>query len=363
VTSHPVWPDVLRVSWLTGGVVAINEPGPKIHLIAGLNGATIQTFEISSYSSLYESLQLQGFQIMGTTFVVDLHLPDEDRRHEFRTFFRNKGWLAWEVKHKWRRIAVAAGIAKNLPLMDVASRIASGITYTESRLSDLVNAYSLQLSALLRYEGPKQYEAFKHYTSLEVYKGIHALFWEMAVLRDTLAEFAARFCFSEPAIFSMKGLRKTLKKLAVKDQIADEILRINQSSGGWLATFTAYRNCFTHLASLEQVEGTTFVVQDMRRVSESLSIPQVYYPLPGEIEKLLEKRSRGFPFASLEEFREALSRHHDRNFEPDALEYLHSCATRFAEFADELVSRSPVPPQPIHIGPKDIIGEVRVMSR
>lgn len=360
MTSHPKWPEARRILWLTGGVVAVNDPGPKVHLTAGLNGAPIQTFEIGSYSSLYESLQLQGFQIVGTTFVVDLHLPDKDRRrHEFRTFFKNKGWLAWDVKHKWRRIAVTAGIAKNLPLMDVASRIASGITYTESRLSDLVHAYSFQLSTLLRYEGPQQYEAFKHYSSLEVYKGIHALFWEMAILRDTLAEFAARFCYSEPTILSMKGLGTAIKKRALKDDIAEQVLRINQSPAGWLATFTAYRNCFTHLASLEQVEGTTFAVQDMRRLSASLSIPQVYYPLPGDIEKLSAKRSRGFPFATLEEFREALSRRHDRNLEPDALEYLHSCVMRFAEFADKLVSRSPIPPKPIQIGPEDIIGEVQ----
>jgi hypothetical protein len=246
-----------------------------------------------------------------------------------------------------------------MDLMDLAARIAAGLTYSESRLGDLARAYSFQLGARVRQRLIKDYEVFEDFNSLDVYKAIHSLFWELAVLRDTLAQFAARYCFSQPAIRSMSKLRGKLANLTVKDPIANGLLRAtDDASGGWLAEFSTYRNCFTHLASLDQAEGHRFAVQDMLSFSESSKMPQIYYPLPDDIKALYAKRSIGLPFSSLEELRAILSRRHDRVKDPDALEYLRRCLIAFTELSLTLIHSSPLAPKPIRLGPDDMRSDV-----
>jgi wyosine [tRNA(Phe)-imidazoG37] synthetase (radical SAM superfamily) len=111
---------------------------------------------------------------------------------------------------------------------------------------------------------------------------------------------------------------------------------------------------------MEEAANLAFALQDKIKLSQGQLIPQIYYPLPQNIGELTRERSAGFFFASLDALRAEALRRHDRATEPDALEYLHGCLNRFADFASILVSRSPLAPKPIVITPEDIIGEVRV---
>ena len=65
------WHAVLRLVWLTGGVVAVNEPGAKVQIKAGINGKLIETFEIVGYANLFAALRAKGLTILGVTFVID----------------------------------------------------------------------------------------------------------------------------------------------------------------------------------------------------------------------------------------------------------------------------------------------------
>jgi len=114
-----------------------------------------------------------------------------------------------------------------------------------------------------------------------VYKDIHALFWEMAVLRDVLSEFIAAFCLGRNDATTLSGLLRSLNKAPSTDSFAEEVDRISDrnSSQGWLARFGSYRDCFTHSAPLDLVSGFAFAIQDMLILKNS-SIPQIYYPLP-----------------------------------------------------------------------------------
>jgi hypothetical protein len=324
-------------------------------------GRSICRLRISTYPNLFDALRKEGFPILGATFVVGPEELQGLRRPEFRAISPTKGWLVWDVQQQWRQIAFAAGTSGHMPLMDVASRIASSLGYSQMRLHDLLTAYSVQLRGRLHESEAKDYQAFKDTNSFEVYKAIHALFWEMAVLRDTLAEFAAAFCFSRVGVRRLSKLLKSLDENPSCDPLADEILRAtDQSSRGWLATFTNYRNFFTHVAPMEQAANIAFAVQDVRNLSGGLSIPQVYYALPRDAAEFRSKRSQGIFFNSLEELSAASSRRHERTSEPDTLDYLHACINQFAELSLMLVARSPIAPKPIHIGPEDIIGGIQV---
>jgi hypothetical protein len=94
----------------------------------------------------------------------------------------------------------------------------------------------------------------------------------------------------------------------------------------------------------------------MRRLSDQSMVPQIYYPLPGNIEELTRERSNGIFYPTMEKLLEASKRRSDRAADPDALEYLHLSLNLFAELARKLIARSPLAPARIHLGPEDIIG-------
>jgi len=183
----------------------------------------------------------------------------------------------------------------------------------------------------------------------------------MAVLHDTLAEFAAMFCLGRAEMTTLSGLISSLRKKPSTDQLAEQLLEGADKATGWLAMFTSYRNLFTHRAPMEQAAGIAFAVQDMRVLSADLSIPQIYYPLPPNVGELTRRRSSGPLFVTLSELIDASSkRKPERNSEPDALEYLHNCFDQMAHLASVLATRSPIDAKPVHFGSEDIIGEIRV---
>jgi hypothetical protein len=244
--------------------------------------------------------------------------------------------------------------------MDVSSRLAFGLEYSQLRLYDLVSAYAVQLRSRWERDKTLEYHRFKDLHGREVYKSIHALFWELAVLRDTLAEFAAIFCFSQPRIRTLRGLISFLKTAASADPLSAELLyAADETQSGWLARFASYRNFFTHVAPMEWAAGIAFSVQDVRTLNDQSMVPQIYYPLPGNIEELTRERSNGAFYPTMERLL-AVSRHRaDRSTDSDALEYLHLSLNQFAELAAALLARSPIAPAPIRFGAEDIIGEIR----
>lgn len=361
--SNSEQPNVVRLAWISGGVVALDQPGADIDVKAGMNGPLICALRINTYDSLFAALRQKGFSILGATFVIDPKELEGFRRPEFRSMGSERGWLVSNVKHQWRQIAVAAGNGRDMYLMDIASRIASGLRSSEMRLNDLATAYSIQLGAHLHENEAREYQAFQDANSFEVYNAIHALFWQMAVLRDALAEFTARICFSRSDVRTMKGLRKLLLTNSGSDALFSEILAAtDQSCAGWLANFSGYRNCFTHVAPMEQAAGIAFTVQDMRKISSGLSIPQIYYALPQNVEEIERRRSGGAFVGSLEEMIAGVRRRRDRTLEPDALDYLHRCINLFGDLALKLISRLPITPRTIEMGPDDIVGEIRVTT-
>jgi hypothetical protein len=360
MNSDEEWKNVGRIAWATGGIVATNEPGPNVEVSAGLGGRSVCKLSIASFKGLFDELSELGFKILGTTFITSPEELQGLRVPEFRTMSPAVGWPAYNARQSWRQIVFAAAKSGHMPLMGLASRISLGLRYGEIRLRDLVAAYSAQLRGRLHHTEPKDYEAFKDANSFEVYKSIHALFWELAVLRDTLAEFVA-FTFSLPKLRTMSGLRKALRNSCKKDSLADEILQATDPSGGWIATFTDYRNFFTHISPMEEAANLAFALQDKIKIRRGQSIPQLYYPLPQNIGELTHERSAGFSVASLDALRAEARRRHDRATEPDAMEYLHGCLNRFADLASALISRSPIAPKAIVMTPEDIIGKVRVL--
>jgi hypothetical protein len=357
------WPIGLRMVWLTGGLLAINEAGQTgVQIKSNPLGRTFGTFSLSTYAELFSRLRSLGLRIIGTTFVTDPRQLDGLRAPEFRAAGLDGGWPVWDTKQLWRQIAHTSSRNGDHRLLDVAARIAAALQYSQMRLHDLAMSYSSQLHSSLHNKEPEAYRAFKDTNSAAVYKDIHSLFWEMAVLRDVLSEFIAVFCIGRKDATTLSGLLKSLNKRPSTDPYAEEVVRIadSENPGGWLGKFGSYRDCFTHSAPLDLVRGSAFAIQDQIVLLDSSSVPQIYYPLPERPAHLVRQRSQGILIDPSNELKPHGERKHDRAKEPDALEYLHGRLSEFTNLAIRLVARSPVAPQPINLTKDDIIGEIKV---
>lgn len=365
-TNDKEWPNVVRVVWLSGGLVAINEPGRLVKVEAGINGPILFSYQLGRYESLFVTLVAQGLSVVGVTYITDVDESQGIRPPKFRAYFLNQPqWRAFEAHHQWRRIAHAAARRDEMVLMDIASRIAIELSYCESRLQSLSEAYAIQLGSK-GVQGDLSKEGwFQDLNSQRVYMDIHAVFWEMAVLRDYFAEFAAQFVFG---IGKVTKFSKLLPKLA-REGVADDELYIllreagNENPPGWLFLLSEYRNLFTHSVPMEKVANVAFAQLILSSLPDGRKVPEIYYPLPGDVMELAKRRAAGWHHKSHKEFMNDSIHHYqnsNRETEPDALRYLHSVFEKMVAVAEMLISRSPLEPEMIHLTDKDIVGDVKV---
>lgn len=359
------WPPAVRLVWLEGGLIATNQPSSKdVEVRTHVLGKIIGQYSIHAYHDLLPSLFNQGFRVIGVTFVTSADQAKGLQAPEFRMLGLAIKWPIWDSFQAWRQIAARSAHSEEMPLMDIASRIATGLEYSEMRICDLAQSYNDQLHAYLgnHDDSAKEYQAFKDTLSPYVYKSIHALFWEMAVLRDVLAEFFARFCLKRDKITTFASLQKSIKKQPSLHPMEQEwSSAAGQEAQGWLGQFGSYRNAFTHSAPMENISGLAFAVQDQLTLKGSQAkLPRMYFPLPQDPEELMRKRSKGVLFSTYKEMARASNVKHDRAVEPDAMAYLHGVLVKMGDLAAGLVKYSPLEPTPIIISKEDIIGDVQV---
>ena len=364
MNSQQEWPAVLRLVSLTGGVVAGSGPTEtEVCIKSSVAGRTFATFTIKTYGELFSALQSLGFRIVGTTFATNPQQLEGLQALEFRAAGLRGGWPVWDATQQWKQIAFSSNRKGQARLMDVAARISAALRYSEMRLHDLGNSYGRQLHSRVQAGELKAYVRFKDTFSAAVYKDIHSMFWEMAVLRDVLAEFIAVFCLARSDATTLSGLLRSLNKSSSTDPFAEEVKRTSNSESpdGWMGRFGSYRDCFTHSAPLNLVTESAFAVQDQLVLKDSSLVPQIYYPLPENPDDLMRDRAKGVPFDPSNNTSLPRREKRDRAKEPDALEYLHSCLCQLTDLATRVIARSPIAPEPIALTKDDIIGEVKII--
>jgi hypothetical protein len=360
------WPSVVRMVWLSGGLVAISEPGKTVKIEAGINGPVLFSYQLDSFGSLFGTLVAHGYSVIGATYITDVEESQGIRTPGFRAYFNNQSkWRAFEVHQQWRNLAHAAAQRDEMALMDIASRIATELAYCESRLQSLAEAYAIQLGSKARQGDVNEAGGFKDTNSQRVYMAIHAMFWEMAALRDYFAEFASQFVFGLGKVSKFSELKPKLSHVDMADDELAGILREagNENPTGWLFLFSKYRNLFTHDVPMANVEEGAFAQLVHVRLAQGQAHPEIYYPLPSDVQAISKRRKKGIHPQSFEDFiNDSVHRNQTANREKDSdsLLYLHSIFEKMVAIAEMLIARSPREPEMMHLTERDIVGEVKV---
>lgn len=364
--------DVVRMVYLDGGLIALSNPGLPVGISAALNAPVFATVTIRNVADLFGALATAGFTVLGRAAYDG---PDEVSGTwpaEFRVLTPHRGWQVEATTRRWREVAVHAASRDDMALSDVAARIAFELAAAEVRLQGLADAYGRQLRGRCQEHPSIEYARFDDRNSRAVVLAIHALFGELAVLRDVLAEFVAAYVVltrtsGDAPIRTLAGLLKGWKSLPVADSLAEQIRAAasdDRAAPGWLAELGAYRDIFTHASPLPYVGRRLLTILEPLTLANGIRVPRLYWPLPPTPIALRQDRSRGFPFDTFRAWVDASVGHRpDRSREPDALQYLHGALCQLAELATAVLSRSPLPPQPIQLGPADFIGGATVVQR
>lgn len=360
------WPGVVRIVWLGGGLVAISEPGTIVKVEAGINGPILSSYQLDSFGSLFKTLVAHGYSVIGATYITDVEESQGICTPEFRAYFNKQPkWRAFEAQQQWGNIAHAAAKRDEMALMDIASRIATELSYCECRLQSLAEAYAIQLGSKARKGDINEAGGFSDTNSQRVYMAIHAVFWEMAALRDYFAEFASQFVFRIDKVTKFSKLKP---KLATQNLANDELATLLREAGndnppGWLFLFSEYRNLFTHNVPMEQAEGVAFAQLVHVSSAQGRAYPEIHYPLPGDVQAIAKRRADGVHHKSYEDFiKDSMHRNQTvkRERERDTLLYLHSVFEKMVAIAEKLIDRSPREPEMVHLTESDIVGEVKV---
>ena len=120
MNPNPGWKNVARIVWVSGGMVAVCQPGPHVEITTGVLGKQVAAYVIKGYGHLFESLRQKGFHLIGVTFVQDPDEVDQLYPAHFRAAALSRGWRVWNVKQQWDRIAFAASKAARWDLMETA---------------------------------------------------------------------------------------------------------------------------------------------------------------------------------------------------------------------------------------------------
>lgn len=358
----------MRIFHLIGGCRAIDSDDGIIELTQKTLTRNVIKIPIPSPAAAYSALQSAHLSIIGIerfTHILQVkgHYPPE-----WITYFRtNTNKLNYEnTTLKWSQIGFSAFKSQNGVLWDIASRIANQLRLCSLRIFQISDAYFKSLSAVTIRGDYKHEEAFDDQFVWSAYAAIQTFLTDACVLRDYMAEFAARYAFNEFKIKSDSVIRtmrsliiKTLNKITNDNQLVAS-LRSATSENGWLYILGAYRDLVIHSAPLISAKRKLFAV--CGKISlDTQEVPAIRLPIPANPSEIQKNRASLKHFESFsEQFNEFAGSGESNSPALDGLDYCHNALGMLADLALTLAAYSPVAPEMPHFDETNIIGSVQI---
>jgi hypothetical protein len=229
--------------WFGGGQVALYSASKcQLDHTHGLNELVFASLQSLQLDKLFSCLSTCGLPILGITAY---QLRDEFTGRRVPLFMAWQDaeywWGAKQAHDRWNMVSHGAEVASQTRLADLADRLACAVDECQTHLQNLCKAYAVQLGAQDAETWELPSRCFSDSHSQAVYPAIHSFFWQLAVLRDLLAEFAAGHIFGHDGIATYKGLLDKLKRDSTPDPDLAVKLRAAGDAGGWISVFTSYR--------------------------------------------------------------------------------------------------------------------------
>lgn len=358
-TIESKWP-ASRIVHLAGGGRAFNIEGPMVVIHPpGLGGNPIQ-FSVRSYGSIYKEIEDLGLKIIGVDFITHvLELKGLFPLH-WRSYHRHKGrsWATFDATQTWSNIGNAAFRRKDGVLWDLASRISYQLRASDLRLHQTSESYYNQLDKVIKRSDFEVGTVFMDGFTLCLFMSIHAFLIDACILRDCLAEFAAKYIVLSqgdkgPKITTMAGLKKYITKLGDNSgtPLLEKLIKYTDK-GGWIHGLGCYRDLVIHSSPLVLARQKLAVRCDAFQMKGGIEIPAIACPIPEKPAEIMASRTAGTHF---DDFNKQFEAYIDiRSLTLDGLTYLHDLLGNITILALEIAQYSPVKPEIMTFTDKDI---------
>ncbi len=351
------WPNLVRIVHLSGGIRAVNNPGPIVSIIPSLNDSNI-TFEIPSYQSLIAGLKKQILSPLG----IDFYRMPEEIDGLYPPYWRSVS-TAHNAIDTWRQLFNSGHDEKDYEFAEISSKIAFQLKAIEYRLREISESYHSELSAVCAKKEFKHGNGIESPNSYPIYLSVHSFLIDACTLRDYLSEFLSIYHYGKyKKVDSLSSLlREVIKKNKIDDRISKVILEITDNPFGWLSKLTSYRNLVVHNIPLVYSEGRTYVLQVATKIAKGKELPSILFPLPKDPHKIRRLRSKNELYKDFEGWKSSILKNPlDEKIIHDALSYCYLFLMRISEFALNIATFSPYKPSYPSISEKDIIGEILI---
>lgn len=354
--DEPVdWPPVLRTFHLAGGLRFV-EIGPGKAILGPLAAADV-SIRYESYSGVAGTIaQRLGLPILGCEFFRDELEVENLFPAAWRAVMprRQNEWPTQIAEINWSGLSNVARRRSDPHLYLIAGAITSQYRFAAVRLQELSELYSDRLNSLLKTNDKlAEDQLFSGGFTDRLFSSIHAAFFEIATLKDYLAEYIGQQIYQDPMIDSFKKLNDLLLKAPRGGALEDEILSIS-GNGGWLKDFSDRRNTFAHRMPFDRLSGSgAFHVK--RHVSpNSIAMWLLFVPMPAAVSPNFKKGfslpadDDSFTRAAVEAFKSSKS-------QPDTLEYLFDIFAKLTDFGNRLRTTFPHEPEMTSLSEADIV--------
>lgn len=357
--NQDAWHNVVRVAHLSGGVRAVSNPGPRVYLLPRM-GEQAAVFELTDYRALFGLLMEAGFDIIGCDFIESPEELSGIMEPQWRAFMQplaGMSWPPWEVRQDWANISHRAGWADRMSTFEKARHVSMQLRICAFRLRDLSEAYHRHLTALCRGEDFKPGHMTDGQYSEHLFISAHAMFGELASLRDHLAMFVAREVLGNlrPNIDSWSRLLEDKAFLRSNHAIVPTL----QQEASWLERFGQYRNLVVHNAPLGETHGAIMVTQ-VRMETPLGDVPTVSLRLPSDPEALVKRLRSG---AALNSFAHWLEISRAKMEGPELLTYCQEVFNGLVRLAHSIARHSPVEGKIASITDEDLMEPVTMHTR
>ena len=356
------WHQVLRVLSLQGGIVATNFPGVEVILDPSV-AKNNPSFSISTYGSIFSELIANGFIVIGAKFYQDDRQIAGIYPPEWRTWFKDCGWLSFDLTQKWSQVSNSAFKKDKFDVMDNARRIAFEINNCNEIMKDICDSYHKEAVGVCEKGTYKEGDQFETQNSGAICRSVHHFLSTAGTLRDYLAEFLAKNIFHGiphkiQKSQSMAALVREVEKKQNKTELEEDLVNSCRRDGeyGWLAKFSDYRNIVTHYAPLIHAERRGFLYKKTIEYDGS-ELCSVVFPLPREPNEVKNKRKKNKLYSNTTDWIKASATHRPSGDDIDGLLYCHDVYKKLLLLAKSAVEKSPYPPEQVTINP--VPGSVR----
>jgi hypothetical protein len=350
------WPPVARNLHLLGGLRAINNPGPIVEIVPTTPGGKGVGYKFANHGDLIAVVRDRGLKVIGCDFYTDPDQVQELRELDWRPLMpqmTNFQWPATDVRDMWRHIGHEAARRDSMSVFEKARHISMQLDLCVWRLRDLSEAYYKHLKAACFSGKFKPTRGTAGQFTQFIFFSAHAMFAELASLRDHLAMFAAREILGISGYDNWPRLELDNAFKNSSHPLAVSLRRESQ----WLELFNEYRNLFVHNAPMGTAQGVAMVEHSTLDIPPDRQLPTVSLALPSDPAALRRRLRSEIALRSYEHWVEIAQA---PNSGPDALAYCHQTLTQMVHLAHEVAKHSPVPPVIPVIAASDTLDGIEV---